>query len=218
MKSYRKSRLLRHFTSKMSLPTTTQQWTIEEGPAFDSLAFNQAAPIPKLHEKEVLVKFHYASLNYRDMLIAQGMYPFPTTPSCVPGSDGAGEVVAVGTLVSLFKPGDKVITLFNQSHQASPIKARDFMTGLGGSIHGTFRQYGAFDEAGLVHMPKTLDYQQASTLSCAALTAWNGLYGLEGKPLKPGQYVLVQGTGGVSTFGLQVSGTYLSIDSSVLSF
>jgi NADPH:quinone reductase-like Zn-dependent oxidoreductase len=190
----------------MSAPKTTQQWTIEQGSSsFDSLAFNHSATIPALHEREVLVKFHYASLNYRDMLIAQGMYPFPTTPSCVPGSDGAGEVVAVGPLVSLFKPGDKVITLFNQSHQASPIKARDFMTGLGGSIHGTFRQYGAFDETGLMHMPKTLDYQQASTLSCAALTAWNSLYGLEGKALKPGQYVLVQGTGGVSTFGLQVS-------------
>jgi NADPH:quinone reductase-like Zn-dependent oxidoreductase len=189
----------------MSLFTTTQQWTIEKGSGFDGLTFNPAAAIPKLHEKEVLVKFYYASLNYRDLLITQGMYPYPTKPSCVPGSDGAGEIVAVGSLVSLFKPGDKVITLFNQSHQASPIKASDLMTGLGGSLNGTFRQYGAFDETGLVHMPKTLDYQQASTLSCAALTAWNCLYGLDGKTLKPGQYILVQGSGGVSTFGLQVS-------------
>jgi hypothetical protein len=136
--SYHLSRLLRPFIWKMSLPTTNQQWTIEKGSGFDSLAFSSAATIPKLHEKEVLVKFHYASLSYRDLLIAQGMYPYPTRPSCVPGSDGAGEVVAVGPLVSLFKPGDKVITLFNQSHQASPVKASDFVTGLRGSLNGTF--------------------------------------------------------------------------------
>jgi len=146
------------------------------------------------------------------MLIARGMYPFPTTPSCVAGSDGAGEVIAVSPLISLFKPGDKVITLFNQSRQTSPIKAHDFMTGLGGSIHGTFRQYGAFDETGLVYVPKTLDYQQASVLSCAALTARNALYGLQGRALKVGRYVLVQGSGSVSTFGLQVSRQSLAMN------
>ena len=71
-------------------------------------------------------------------------------------------------------------------------------------IDGTLRQYGAFDEQGLVAMPGTLNFQQASTLSCAALTAWNGLYGLESRALKPGDVVLTQGTGGVSLFALQV--------------
>lgn len=72
-------------------------------------------------------------------------------------------------------------------------------------VNGTLRQYGAFEDNGLVHMPSTLDFKQGSTLSCAALTAWNGLYGLESKALKPGDTVLTQGTGGVSIFGLQVS-------------
>jgi NADPH:quinone reductase-like Zn-dependent oxidoreductase len=78
------------------------------------------------------------------------------------------------------------------------------MTGLGGAVDGTLREYGAFDENGLVPVPKNLDMREASTLSCAALTAWNALYGLEGRALKPGDTVLTQGTGGVSIFALQV--------------
>ena len=102
-----------------------------------------------------------------------------------------------------FQEGDHVLTLFNQSHLAGPISVADTMTGLGGAIDGTLRQYGAFEESGLVKAPTTLDFKQASTLSCAALTAWNALYGLESKSLKPGDTVLTQGTGGVSVFALQ---------------
>jgi NADPH:quinone reductase-like Zn-dependent oxidoreductase len=76
-------------------------------------------------------------------------------------------------------------------------------TGLGGSVDGTLREYAAFDEQGLVHMPSNLNFLEASTLTCAALTAWNALYGLESRGLKPGQTVLTQGTGGVSIFALQ---------------
>lgn len=122
----------------------------------------------------------------------------------VPASDGAGVVEAVGSRVTRFKTGDKVLTLFNQSHLAGPISRDDTMTGVGGAVDGTLRQYGAFNEQGLVAMPQSLDFLQASTLTCAALTAWNGLYGLESKALKPGDTVLTQGTGGVSIFALQV--------------
>lgn len=73
---------------------------------------------------------------------------------------------------------------------------------LGGSVDGVLREYGVFPETGLVHIPKGYSWEEASTLSCAALTSWNALYGL--KPLKPGQWVLIQGTGGVSIFALQV--------------
>jgi NADPH:quinone reductase-like Zn-dependent oxidoreductase len=78
------------------------------------------------------------------------------------------------------------------------------MTGLGGAVDGTLREYATFDENGLVAVPKNLDFKEASTLSCAALTAWNALYGLESRALKPGDTVLTQGTGGVSIFALQV--------------
>jgi len=106
--------------------------------------------------------------------------------------------------VTQLKKGDRVLTLFHQSHLAGEITAADTMTGIGSIIDGTLRQYGAFEERGLVKMPESLDYKQASTLPCAAVTAWNGLYGIEGKALRPGDTVLTQGTGGVSMFALQV--------------
>ena len=130
------------------------------------------------------------------------MYPFPLDLPVVPGSDGAGEVVEVGSKVSLFKKGDRVTTLFNQLHQYGPIDPLAANSGLGGVVDGTLRQYGVFNENGLVQSPKNLNDLESSSLTCAALTSWNALYGL--KPLLPGQVVLVQGTGGVSMFALQV--------------
>lgn len=75
---------------------------------------------------------------------------------------------------------------------------------LGGGMDGVLREYGVFGEYGLVSLPKSLDFKQGSTLPCAALTAWNALYGLQSKAIIPGQWVLTEGTGGVSTFGIQV--------------
>jgi NADPH:quinone reductase-like Zn-dependent oxidoreductase len=129
----------------------------------------------------------------------------------VPGSDGAGEVVAVGTRVTRFKPGHKVVTLFNQGHLGGSLDRISSRTGLGGVLDGTLRDYGVFDEQGLVEMPSTLSFQEASTLPCAALTAWNSLFGFESRPLKAGQTVLTQGTGGVSVFAAQVCVSYSSI-------
>jgi NADPH:quinone reductase-like Zn-dependent oxidoreductase len=136
--------------------------------------------------------------------MSQGKYPFPINFPIIPASDGAGTVVATGSRVTRFQKGDAVLTLFNQSHLSGNITVKDLDTGLGGAVDGTLRQYGAFDENGLVKMPETLNFQQGATLSCAALTAWNGLYGVEGKRLMPGDTVLTQGTGGVSIFVLQV--------------
>lgn len=132
----------------------------------------------------------------------QGKYPFGMSFPVVPASDGAGEVAEVGSKVSAFKKGDKVATLFNQGHQYGPISQYSVQTGLGGVIDGALRQYGVYNETGLVRCPKNLNALESSTLPCAALTSWNALYGL--KPLRPGQTVLVQGTGGVSIFALQV--------------
>ncbi|KAE8363037.1 hypothetical protein BDV27DRAFT_11752 [Aspergillus caelatus] len=182
-------------------PENMKQWTVQgKANGFDELAYNDA-PVPKVGDNDVLVKFHAASLNYRDLIIPRGMYPFAINFPVVPGSDGAGEVVEVGPKVSQFSKGDKVITLFNQLHQYGPVDPRAAGSGLGGVIDGTLRQYGVFNENGLVKSPKNLTHLEASTLSCAALTSWNALYGL--KPLQSGQTVLVQGTGGVSLFALQ---------------
>ena len=123
--------------------------------------------------------------------------------SVVPGSDGAGTVEAVGSAVTRFKKGDKVLTIFNQGHLAGSITPDAVATGVGGMIDGTLRQYGAYDQQGLVAMPESLDFKQASSLTCAGVTAWNSLFGLPSSALKPGDTLLTQGTGGVSIFGLQ---------------
>ena len=94
--------------------------------------------------------------------------------------------------------------MFNQGHQAGSLDAASFKTGLGGFVDGTLREYGAFDETGLVAMPANLDWHEASTLPCAGLTAWNALYGLESRALNPGDVVLTQGTGNVRLFAIQV--------------
>ena len=148
-------------------------------------------------------KVHGSSLNYRDLIIVKGMYPFPQKDGVVPTSDGAGEVEAVGKHVHRFKKGDKVLTLFNQAHIAGSLDGYSLTTGVGGTVDGALRQYGAYDEDGLVKMPSNLNYLEGATLCCAGLTAWNGLYGLASRKLTPGDWVLTQGTGGVSIFAVQ---------------
>jgi NADPH:quinone reductase-like Zn-dependent oxidoreductase len=120
----------------------------------------------------------------------------------VAASDGAGEVIAVGSKFTKWKKGDRVVTVFNQGHQTGPMTVAASKTGLGGCLDGTLRQYGAFPQDGVVRMPANLDFVEAATLSCAALTSWNALYGL--RRVRKGETVLVQGTGGVSLFALQV--------------
>ncbi|KIY49705.1 zinc-type alcohol dehydrogenase-like protein [Fistulina hepatica ATCC 64428] len=184
-------------------PSTQKQWTIRGTSGFDDLKFDNNAPIPGIGDHDVLVRLEAASLNYRDLIITKGMYPFAVSFPVVPGSDGAGTVEAVGPQVTRFHPGDKVLTLFNQGHYAGSLDAWSVQTGLGGAIDGTLRQYGVCNENGLALSPKNLAAKEASTLSCAALTAWNALYGIESRQVKPGDVVLTQGTGGVSIFALQ---------------
>ena len=114
-------------------------------------------------------------------------------------------MVAVGSDVKRFRSGDRVVTLFNQGQIAGNLKDKSKAQSLGGTVDGTLREYGAYDEENLVRMPETLDFRQAATLSCAGVTAWNALFGLEGTILRPGMTVLIQGSGGVSVFALQVS-------------
>ncbi|KXL43579.1 hypothetical protein M433DRAFT_165033 [Acidomyces richmondensis BFW] len=182
---------------------TQKQWTIVGKSGFQDLKFDEKAPIPELGDRDVLVKFHGASLNYRDLIIAKGMYPFACNYGVVPLSDGSGVVEATGKNVHRFKKGDKVLTLFNQAHLGGSLDNYSVTTGVGGTVDGALRQYGAYDEQGLVHMPANLNFLEGSTLCCAGLTAWNALYGLESRALKPGDWVLTQGTGGVSIFGVQ---------------
>lgn len=180
-----------------SIPKTTKQWNVAGHDGVESLEFTEQ-PVPQLGDNQVLVRIHGASLNFRDIVISQGKYPWDTTPSVVPGSDGAGVVLAVR-----FQPGDKGITMLNpQLIAGSPTKQVSHF-GLGASVDGTLRSVGTFDEQGLVAMPEGLTFAEAATLSCAGVTDWNALFGLPGKQVTAGQWVLTQGTGGVSVFAVQ---------------
>lgn len=157
--------------------------------------------IPRPSENEVLVKFHAVSLNYRDLLMVSGKYnPNLKTP-IVPCSDGAGEIVEIGKQVRRWKVGDRVMPTFMQGWIDGEIEYKKARTALGGDLDGCLREFGTFHEEGLVRIPEGLSYEEAATLPCAALTAYNALF-ISGN-LKPDETVLTQGTGGVSIFALQ---------------
>ena len=121
----------------------------------------------------------------------------------VPLSDGAGEVVEVGDRVKKFKVGDRVCAAFMPDWTDGAPNAAIGKTALGGFVDGMLREYATFAESALVLLPDYLSYEEAATLPCAAVTAWNALF--EGYDLKPGQTVLTLGTGGVSLFTLQLA-------------
>jgi NADPH:quinone reductase-like Zn-dependent oxidoreductase len=156
---------------------------------------------PTPNANEVLVKFHAVSLNYRDLMMVKGWYNPRLKMPLVPFSDGAGEVVEVGESVTKFKVGDRVCPIFMQGWLDSEVSFQKARTALGGDIDGCLREFGAFDENGLVSIPDNLSYEEAATLPCAAVTAYNALFCSGG--LKPDDTVLLQGTGGVSIFALQ---------------
>ncbi|RSL70907.1 hypothetical protein CEP53_001748 [Fusarium sp. AF-6] len=185
------------------IPTTQKQWIISGSDGFDSLEFQKEAPVPSIGDQDVLVKIHAASFNFRDLVIPKGLYPFPLKDGIVPLSDGAGIVVAVGSRVSRFTVGDRVATLVHQRHLAGPLDVQGRRSALGSELGGVLREYAAFSEDGLVAIPKNLTLNEAAALPCAAVTAWSALYGLEGRALKPGEIVLTEGTGGVSSFAVQ---------------
>lgn len=184
-------------------PTTSKNWVVTSTKKdFDGLEL-QEAEIPKLSDNEILVEIDAVSLNYRDLIIPKGLYPLPASFPRIPGSDACGTVISTGSKVTRFSTGQKVCTLFNQGHIAGSLTRAIAGTGLGGALDGTLRQYGVFPESGLVLAPSTLTPIEASTLSCAPVTAWNALYGIIDHALKPGDVVLTQGTGGVSIAALQ---------------
>jgi NADPH:quinone reductase-like Zn-dependent oxidoreductase len=156
-------------------------------------------PTPKANE--VLVKFHAASVNYRDLMMINGWYNPRLKMPLVPFSDGAGEVVRVGENVTRFKIGDRVCPIFMQNWIGGEIDSTKTRGALGGDVDGCLREFGAFNENALVHIPQHLTFEEAASLPCAAVTAWNALI-VSGK-LKKDDFVLLQGTGGVSIFALQ---------------
>lgn len=173
-----------------------------EAMGLDGLRVRQR-PVPDPGPGEVHVRFHAASLNYRDLLVALGHYnPRMSVPRIL-GSDAAGEIVRVGQGVSGLQPGDRVASLFFQSWDDGEITRAVGKSALGDAIDGVFASERVLPATGVIRLPDAFSFEQAATLPCAAVTAWNAL--VEKGQVHAGETVLVLGTGGVSLFALQIA-------------
>ena len=157
-------------------------------------------PAPEPGRGEMLLSMRAASVNFRDFMVALGKYQGTTFP-VVPLSDGVGVVEAIGPGVTLFKNGDRVCPIFTPLWLSGPSPASVKLPALGGEIDGVLRQKMVVNEFSVVAAPAHLSDLEAATLPCAGLTAWSAVvaYG----QVKPGDTVLIEGTGGVALFALQ---------------
>ena len=177
-------------------------WVINNSFGHENLEIVER-PAPSPGKEEVLVKIKAASLNFRDYLMVNGNYNPKQKLPLVPLSDGAGEIVEVGNNVSLFKTGDRVACLFAPYWMSGSPSHHELRSTLGGPLDGTLQEYIVLNQKSVVPLPGYLDYKEAATLPCAALTSWSSLvtYG----KVKAGDSVLILGTGGVSIFALQIA-------------
>ncbi|MEU3465014.1 NAD(P)-dependent alcohol dehydrogenase [Streptomyces sp. NPDC006733] len=150
---------------------------------------------------QALVAVRATSLSFRELMVLDGTYVLPVAPDVVPVSDGAGEVVAVGPGVDTVRVGDRVAATLFPSWQDGPF-ATEHLPQRGGSLDGMLTEFAVIPADALVPVPAHLTYEEAATLPCVAVTAWNALTG-DGTGTRPGDTVVVQGSGGVSLFALQ---------------
>ncbi|AHF79217.1 Oxidoreductase, zinc-binding dehydrogenase family (plasmid) [Sodalis praecaptivus] len=184
---------------------TMKRWEMNDiGRA--ALSLNAAVPIPEPGPDEVLVKVMAVALNHRDKMVIESGRGLPLAFPFTPGSDLSGCIVKSGINVTHLAAGDDVISLFTPDWHDGlrPGNARELAyRTLGGFYPGVLAQYVVMNPAWLLPKPASLSHHAASTLPCAALTAWFAL--VERGHLQPGETVLLEGTGGVAMFGLRIA-------------
>ncbi|MEO6920420.1 MAG: NAD(P)-dependent alcohol dehydrogenase [Collimonas sp.] len=152
---------------------------------------------------EVRVRVHAVSLNYRDLMIADGSYRSTGDGPVIPASDGAGEVIETGAAVTRFRIGDRVVASFFPGWINGAPTPQNTSGALGAVANGMLADEVVLHENAWAGMPAHLNYAEAATLPCAGVTAWNALF-VEGG-LRAGDSVLLLGTGGVSIWALQLA-------------
>jgi NADPH:quinone reductase-like Zn-dependent oxidoreductase len=167
----------------------------------DRKSFHDVRPftedVPEAGPHELLLEIKAVSLNYRDLAVANGEYPFPVRKNVVPVSDCAALVSGIGPNVTTFAVGDKVLVTFDGTNLYG--QQKDWNGGHGGPVDGFLRQYAVVNDSFAVKVPPTdLSYPELASLVCTGTTAWNAMYGAA--PTKPGDVVLVQG-GWLSAYG-----------------
>lgn len=195
----------------MSLPSSIKQWKTKQD-GLEKLTQSEA-PMPTPGAGEVLVKINAVALNYRDTEVIMGLYNHHDRmntgePSAlVPCSDICGTVVSLGTSATKWKPNDRVLSIFNQTHLKGQVQAEHMKHGLGLPLSGVLCEYRVFPESGLVRAPHGLSDEEACTLPIAGVTAWMAMNGMRplGHAGGKGETVLIQGTGGVAINGLLIA-------------
>lgn len=175
---------------------------LENGFGIANLQVHEFEPVPPTG-REVLVRMLASSLNYRDLMMVDGRYNPKQLLPLIPNSDGVGEVVAVGPDVDTFKVGDRVCSVMNPYWYAGRPTHRGLRHTIGGPLPGMLTEMALHDQDAWILAPRNLTAVEAATLPCSALTAWSALVTLGN--LVAGETVLLQGTGGVSMFALQIA-------------
>jgi NADPH:quinone reductase-like Zn-dependent oxidoreductase len=175
-------------------------YEVREAIGLDGVVLNPNRPEPTPGHGQIIVRVRATSLNYRDHGVIKGIYGYTKFP-VIPLSDGVGEVVALGPGVTQFKVGDRVAGTFFQVWTGGRMPRDASRNSLGGNNDGMLAELVALPQDGAIRLPDHLGYEEAATLPCAAVTAWNALVDSGG--LKAGETVVVLGTGGVSCFGVQ---------------
>jgi NADPH:quinone reductase-like Zn-dependent oxidoreductase len=168
------------------------------GRGIESLA-QVARPEPQPGPGQVLVRVHAVSLNHRDLGLARRGMSSPVVPT----SDGAGVVVGLGPGVTGWQTGDRVMANFFQTWVDGSWHPRYGSSALGGAIDGMLAELVVLEQDAIVAVPHGWTFEEAATLPCAGVTAWNALYG--DRVVRAGDLVVVQGSGGVSVFALQLA-------------
>jgi NADPH:quinone reductase-like Zn-dependent oxidoreductase len=170
---------------------------------FDALTLVEREPA-SLRPHDVRLRVEAVSLNYRDLSIARSAARRPPQGRhVIAASDGAGTVTEVGEAVTRVRVGDRVAAIFFPEWITGPIEAVYHTKALGGNVDGMLAEEAVAHEQALVLVPVHLSMEEAATLPCAGVTAWHALF--ESAHVGPGSTVLVQDTGGVSIFGLQLA-------------
>jgi NADPH:quinone reductase-like Zn-dependent oxidoreductase len=153
---------------------------------------------------EVRIRVHAVSLNYRDLMVASGNYLVTVDDPIIPCSDGAGEVLELGPGVTRVQVGDRVAGSFFPYWQDGASTPEKIRHALGGDIDGMLAEEVVLHEDALAKIPASLSFIEASTMPCAGVTAWNAIF-VSSNQVKPGDTVLLLGTGGVSILGMQMA-------------
>ena len=180
------------------------QCIVTDGKGIDNLALVEKLEPAAISDNDVLIEVKAVSLNYRDLLVAKGLYGGAYDPPIIACSDMSGIVLETASTVTDLKPGDKVINSPFRSWLSGKMnsqKIRTFVGGLG--VDGVLIKKLVYPASALVKMPEHMSFEEGSTLTIAGLTAWAAV--MTHGQVQAGEWVLVHGTGGVSIFGAQIA-------------